>query len=1079
MKNKAISLRVFGLTLALITAILLLQASEALGRSSAAVANVNVQDRIYLVIRALTQAINDPQQYNLDMIANLFSASERYQALEKIGHFVNSEAGIENSYSLIIDQKLLIKIRGFDETDSNLICRTLLYLRMNEALVLDSINLEFAENYTTMTILDPLASLNKINAFIDSARIKMLPDIGYPQDNQGVMRDDEAPPRSNHLLLPKNYYENIERFTVLESIRLYHGSIIFGGPTDILPIKFHDPHYTFLNHEYMFAVDPPWNRIVITDAENEDNNNWPGEFGIGPYQFKQPAAVAHLMPEVVIVADAMNGRALIYEQLADGSLSYFTVLSNNYDVVSDVASANLTMGSNPQREVAVLDGENCIVDIYEVTGHYTFEQRVRLFAPGSGIGQLQNPSAICYGRGGSYGLNTSYLYVVDAGNNRIVRIQTSPPYSFVSSNFSFPAETQLISIDVDFFGNIYVLDRRNATIYEFSSDLETLFAVYGEIGMGDGQLYYPFRFKMAEAWEDVGTAPMPALIGDAFATEYFGPITGIRGYALGNDVLSHKSSYTARTIPAGYDYITLEWQQSGATETWKKVIHNGVVLQQDYESLNVPGYHLDYYLSIDSFSAGYYTYEVRTRSKFVPYVENTFRDSVYVIRSSCGYDSSSWSRTYRENIIEDMEASPIVDTSWFICQQWADPPQNTICMLYQEVSIPPPSPDSIHIDTINGAAALLLNDSAKIKLKNIDPCGNVNWTKSYSYKPYQYGYSIAAVASGGYIIAGTCGPAPFYGYDLYFIRTNYDGDTIWTRSYGTAASEVAYDVENTADGGFIATGRRNDSLLLFRAGPLGDSLWMKVLMPGGEGYAVKQTSDQGYVVASYDRVIKTNSSGDTLWTRLAYGALHDLIISSDGSYICTGQKQLHILIEKFNSSGSMLWAKSIMPTTYDLGTAIRETSDHGFILSGIATGSGGSAREFFMQRTNRCGDTIWTKVFANPDTSAEANSIAQVVEGGFLIGGWYNAYSTNLNGVKVTRIGPQPTTLAFTCGDADGSGSVNLADVTYLINFLYKGQAAPDPKQCADVNNNCLINTQDVTYLINFLYKGGPPPICP
>jgi hypothetical protein len=64
-------------------------------------------------------------------------------------------------------------------------------------------------------------------------------------------------------------------------------------------------------------------------------------------------------------------------------------------------------------------------------------------------------------------------------------------------------------------------------------------------------------------------------------------------------------------------------------------------------------------------------------------------------------------------------------------------------------------------------------------------------------------------------------------------------------------------------------------------------------------------------------------------------------------------------------------------------------------------------------------------------------------------------------------------------GDANNNGSVNVQDVTYNINFLYKSGSRPQCKPEADANGSGGINVQDVTYLINKLYKGGPNPICP
>ena len=70
-------------------------------------------------------------------------------------------------------------------------------------------------------------------------------------------------------------------------------------------------------------------------------------------------------------------------------------------------------------------------------------------------------------------------------------------------------------------------------------------------------------------------------------------------------------------------------------------------------------------------------------------------------------------------------------------------------------------------------------------------------------------------------------------------------------------------------------------------------------------------------------------------------------------------------------------------------------------------------------------------------------------------------------------------TKIFLCGDANSDGLMNILDVTFLINYLYKGGTAPDPIESGDVNSSETINILDITYLINYLYKGGPAPVCP
>ncbi len=61
-------------------------------------------------------------------------------------------------------------------------------------------------------------------------------------------------------------------------------------------------------------------------------------------------------------------------------------------------------------------------------------------------------------------------------------------------------------------------------------------------------------------------------------------------------------------------------------------------------------------------------------------------------------------------------------------------------------------------------------------------------------------------------------------------------------------------------------------------------------------------------------------------------------------------------------------------------------------------------------------------------------------------------------------------------GDANGSGTINLADIIYVVNFVFKGGPAPNPTCLGDANNNNTVNLQDIVFLVNFIFKGGPAP---
>jgi C1A family cysteine protease len=62
------------------------------------------------------------------------------------------------------------------------------------------------------------------------------------------------------------------------------------------------------------------------------------------------------------------------------------------------------------------------------------------------------------------------------------------------------------------------------------------------------------------------------------------------------------------------------------------------------------------------------------------------------------------------------------------------------------------------------------------------------------------------------------------------------------------------------------------------------------------------------------------------------------------------------------------------------------------------------------------------------------------------------------------------------CGDCNNDGVINVGDVVYLINYLYRDGSPPQPIELGDTNGDSVVDVGDVVYLINYLYKEGPPP---
>ena len=65
-------------------------------------------------------------------------------------------------------------------------------------------------------------------------------------------------------------------------------------------------------------------------------------------------------------------------------------------------------------------------------------------------------------------------------------------------------------------------------------------------------------------------------------------------------------------------------------------------------------------------------------------------------------------------------------------------------------------------------------------------------------------------------------------------------------------------------------------------------------------------------------------------------------------------------------------------------------------------------------------------------------------------------------------------------GDVNYNMVLNVQDLTYLVNYLFKSGPPPPCEKEGDVNGDGNTNVQDLTYLVNYLFKSGPPPApCP
>jgi len=302
-------------------------------------------------------------------------------------------------------------------------------------------------------------------------------------------------------------------------------------------------------------------------------------------------------------------------------------------------------------------------------------------------------------------------------------------------------------------------------------------------------------------------------------------------------------------------------------------------------------------------------------------------------------------------------------------------------------------------------------DSEDVLLLKTDGYGGVQWINGYGKFLPDAGNSVKQTTDGGYII---CGVTTWYQdfFDVYLIKTDEYGDTLWTKHYGGADGQFGSSVIQNTDGGYVITGSTeintyNTDIYLIKTDEDGDTLWTKhyghsVLKD--LGYSIQQIAEGGYIIAGCTGsdgtgwdvyLMKTDENGDTLWGK-KYGSpsIHEKAYSvqqtTDGGFIVSGFSadipgtSSDVYLLKTNNDGLTQWSKTYSGNTYNEGNSVQQTTDGGYIIAGGAFGVD-SASGMYLIKTDENGDTLWTRIYEN--CSRGGSSVQQTVDGGYIITG--------------------------------------------------------------------------------------------
>ncbi len=352
---------------------------------------------------------------------------------------------------------------------------------------------------------------------------------------------------------------------------------------------------------------------------------------------------------------------------------------------------------------------------------------------------------------------------------------------------------------------------------------------------------------------------------------------------------------------------------------------------------------------------------------------------------------------------------------------------------------------------IVGSALIDTSGNEDICLVKTNTNGDTLWTRTFGGINEDEGYSVQQTSDEGYIVVGYSTSFSQNG-KIYVVKTDVNGDTLWTQVYGGTGLEVGNFIHQTSEGGYIIAGSSNsfdggvDNVYLLKIYANGDVTWGKSYRAanGEAGKCANQTSDSGYVICgSIDNpgfgysnlyLIKTKANGDTLWTKTYETTNGDrgsaVQQTMDGGYIITGttsninEDTNNIFLIKTDAIGDTLWTKTYGGTNYDYGLDIFQTNDSGYIIVGNLNNHSDTSAGAYLIKTNARGDTLWTKIYERTRFSYGA-SVRQTSDGGYIVLGNTGAFNgvRYLNGLYLIKT------------DANGSSDCNQGNTNTIVGY--------------------------------------------
>jgi len=295
----------------------------------------------------------------------------------------------------------------------------------------------------------------------------------------------------------------------------------------------------------------------------------------------------------------------------------------------------------------------------------------------------------------------------------------------------------------------------------------------------------------------------------------------------------------------------------------------------------------------------------------------------------------------------------------------------------------------------------------------------LNWENHQGSRKMDFYSDVIEDENQNIIVFGTTS-VPDKSLDFWLIKYNQDGDTLWTKTFGTKQNDISKTIALLANGDLLLLGiteiENSSKTFLLRTDNNGVEIWRKIF--NEENYLLGEdivtTEDSGFVMSgakgenpenSRVWMAKANNDGHFVWEIILEndlkGSAKSLKMLPDGSYITAGQisenvnNNYDIVFFRISSTGELLWKNRIdTPNSKEWPECLCCSPDSCFMLVGWTGKCLGDINsedpvfdfDLFLSKVDCKGEVIWKKNF-DSEGSEGGNAVIIRPDGSFLVAG--------------------------------------------------------------------------------------------